>query len=1203
MPTLEELRRQRQERMKPVAATPIEETPQEAPKVDVGEPQGTDFNWQKPADKFEQPEWQAARQNPQLLSAIKRYAKNVENEDFSSDDQAFDWFVGDRRWKDSNTMSTLKELNYVKGTFGAKYASEEDLQDLATIKSEWDKLPGGFTRIARGEIAGGAGAILENIAKGTVDPSIILGGLGGKAVGAAVTRGGSAVAKQALKRTLQTSTAIATDATISAGADLAAQEVNVEAGLQDEINGWEALVAGGLGAALSAPGAISTFKPSANELKVDPLKAAEQAIRVDKERRVKGLESLFGDKGTGQVPDGRKLTTDDVDLMKQRNDPNYKPSEEDASFVDLGYDVDNLANVTRENINLARSIADTVPGISMSKDDFFKWWGKNNQRIIDFKAKHFNFADNKDFEINAKVFQETFPELFQSARRGEVSDKQTEKEALALAKGRSNEANAQAIINTPIGYAPNAAELQFGKLVLGGLRDDIQRLKQATLNIDAQKVDDAALDLMEEELNQKTTQYVNLLARQAGFESELGRGLRSVQVAPTDSTGKATKVGIKAVRTITGTAKTKEERAALLQDLGKALSMLDPENQQQLDLFVANLHQNKSNLSDVFYEMYYNWGLLSNPSTQVINLLGNMANLGLESTERGLAAAFTPGERMPAMYRFAGYGAGMWDAVKAGIRAYKTELPSDPQTRLENMDKHAIPSFRIMKNEKGGILPQVRKAGVGEQGWVLGGKQARIPGRFLLGVDDAMKLWHQRAYIYEQMYRAADAQGLKSNGDRKAFYKQFLANTPSEVLQGALEEGRRLTYTDKLGPGLRGFQQFVDAVPGGRLIIPFVRTPAKILNQAADMMSLPMVSDWLSTSRTASDWAAGGIDRKRAMARITMGYSLLGLGAYMAANGLATGSSPSDPGERETFNLNQIPWGVRAGNEWIQYNRFDPVAIPITFGVGLEKTLEAFAASGTGLAREESYLSTMAGFMSDAVLDKSFFQGVENVVGAIMEPERKFESFTKGVVRSFTPAITAGYARASDPRTTAPLTFMEVIQDRIGFEQRKKVPTKVDGFGRDVWIEVPGSYKGDDGAGSFVNRFINPFKAKSGANDPIANELYDLGVKLTPPRKKYKDIELDSEQTYILQKASGKMFYDILKNAMASPDWKDRSPAAKRLAIDTFKQLSSQYGQTMLEGVYPELVKRSITEDSDIKKLTAPTRSETLQYLKPNSKR
>ena len=1185
MPTIEDLRRQRKQRLD-AAPAPIAEI--ETPEANAPD-DGNDLTYDSPKLNLEQPEWQAARNNPLLMNSIKRYAKNTDNQDFSDDDKAFEWFVGDRRWKDSNVMSTLKELNFVKGGFGAKYAHKEDLEDLNVIKTEWDKLPGGFERIGRGEVLGGTGAILDNLWRGIVDPSILFGGLAGKAVGSLVVKSGAKeVTKQAVKRGLQTTAAITADAAVTGGANVAYQETNIEAGVggQTEVDEWQAMVAGTLGAVMSAPGSVMAFKPKGLD-NVDPVKAAEQARRAAEDIRTKDPDAnaLFGG-SKKTTPDGLKLSETDVELAKDMADPGRIAARDaEPSFVDLmdGGDPVNIANVTQDNINLAKSLADTVPGWNVP-ENFFKWWGGNAARVYKFKADHFpNIDDATDFDKMATALEREFPEVFKEERRGVVTDQQSRAEAARLTSGKTATELAEGLVNTPIGTAFNSSQTVASKMIINMLRDDIEATKKLLLTdntpLTAQQMDD---------VERKWELMGMAMAKYAGIRTEAGRSLRNVDV-PNSNYQRFLKAGSKAANVITGTAKSTKEREALLRDLGKAMSMLDEGDNLQLDLFVANLHQNKGSLGDKFYEMYYNWGLLSNPSTQVINFLGNTAHSVLENAERGIAAGFTPGERAPFIHRLAGYGGSLVDSVKLGFRTYLSELPSDPQTRLENMDKHAFSSWRFKEGK-------FEKAGVGEGGWVFGGKQARIPGRFLLGMDEFTKSLHQGAYIYEAAIREAQNQGITDKQARKEFLRKFRADVPPEVQQQALEESRRLTYTDKLGPGLRGFQQFIDDLPGGRIIIPFVRTPAKIIKQAADMLSIPGV---VSTERTAADFAEGGLQRKRALARVTLGYSLLGLGAMTAYMGNATGPSPSDPGERGSFDAYALPWSARVGNNWIQFNRFDPVAIPLTVGVGLEKTFEAFAASGTGAEREDSYLATMASFMSDALLDKSFFQGVENVVGAIMEPERRAESFAKGVVRSFTPAITAGFARAVDPRTTAPLTFQEVIQDRIGFDLRKKVPTKLDDFGREVHTEVPGTYKGDEGVGATINRFINPFKARSGGDDPVAAEVYELKVKLGWDTKRYKGVELDSAQQYVLRKATGQHFYNSVRHLQSLPEWKTLPKEAKRMFLDGAKENARFVGQAMLSGTYPELVRRGIMEDKDTKRLSGPTRSEIMEYMKP----
>lgn len=321
----------------------------------------------------------------------------------------------------------------------------------------------------------------------------------------------------------------------------------------------------------------------------------------------------------------------------------------------------------------------------------------------------------------------------------------------------------------------------------------------------------------------------------------------------------------------------------------------------------------------------------------------------------------------------------------------------------------------------------------------------------------------------------------------------------------------------------------------------------------------------------------------------------------MAANNLMTGAAPKDEGARRTFELNKLPWAVKLDNTWVQFNRFDPVAIPLTIGVGIEKTFEAFAASGTGLEREDAFMTTMTAMLSDALLDKSFFQGVENVVTAITEPERKLQSFGKGVVRSFVPAVTAGFARAVDPRTTAPVTFWEVIQDRIGFDAREKVPTAVNALGYEVPNEVYGSTEGETGIIHTINRWVQPFRARSGADDPLLNEIYDLGISLNPRRKKWKNVELNSQQQHAYAKAEGRTLRDTLRFVTSQPGWKDMPKETKRLFIEKAKDNAAKMGQLMMLATYPELYKQDMESNRTVEKLVAPTREEVKEKIAPRN--
>lgn len=350
------------------APAPAQPTPKTIPGA-LSEPEPNGFNWEKPkAIPDKMPEWREARENPQLLETIKRYAKNIEGKSFASDEEAFDWYVSDRRWVDATTQYTLRELNYAKGWFGSKYAKQEDLQDLAYLRSEWDKLPGGFARIGKGDFVGGADAILKNVARGFVDVTVFLGvaGRAGKAAGALATKAlsGSAMSatkKATINKASQVGGAVLADASITGGLNAAYQETNVEAGIQDEVDGWEVIKAGAIGGLVSAPGAYMALTPTSARGKVDPKVALEQAKRTITERRTAGLPGLYGPDGTEgslTLPDGRKLLLTDIELAqdpKALTMPTGAAPAASAATPETPIDVD-FSNFSRA---LAKDVAKT----------------------------------------------------------------------------------------------------------------------------------------------------------------------------------------------------------------------------------------------------------------------------------------------------------------------------------------------------------------------------------------------------------------------------------------------------------------------------------------------------------------------------------------------------------------------------------------------------------------------------------------------------------------------------------------------------------------------------------------------------------------------------------------------------------------------------------------------------------------------------
>ena len=270
-----------------------------------------------------------ARQDQELLSAVKRYAAKTENKVFKDDEEAFDWFVSDRRWKDSNTASMLIELNRVKGGVGTRNINEDDLADLSLIRERWDKMPNAFERILQGEVAGGFGAIAENVGKAILDPSMLVGGLAGRFGGYVTKKIAAGTVSKGFERGVKIGSAVTTEAALSGGFEAGIQEVEMDLGLRQEKSTGQIALAAGLGGLLSAPGYLGVQFGNVSRDPTD-VKQIQDALEETKKLledpdSVKQLRAALADSeefpGKLELPGGEKVR---IQNLKQVHMPKIK---------------------------------------------------------------------------------------------------------------------------------------------------------------------------------------------------------------------------------------------------------------------------------------------------------------------------------------------------------------------------------------------------------------------------------------------------------------------------------------------------------------------------------------------------------------------------------------------------------------------------------------------------------------------------------------------------------------------------------------------------------------------------------------------------------------------------------------------------------------------------------------------------------------
>ena len=1136
----------------------------------------------------------------EFIAAAKRYYWNRQDESFGvgeeSDKAVADYFISDQRWIASNTFRAGERLAYITNAFGDG-ASDDDMQDLGIMLDRWDRLPDFIERVGDGDVVGAFGAVASNLWRGAVDPTMYAGSILGKAAAGKVI--GEGIKEVARRRMVQVGTSLVTDAALTGGFDYLSQQIQVKAGLRDEVNMWQAATVGALGGAMSGAGAYYLAAPVKPKFK-NALEAAQQAIIGEEKLRGKvqasASEVVLG--GTKQKVKDAIGEANEVLVGK----PIARAVDaEDAFPITNGksFAADNV-NRWREVVSEAEAPQGTMTSMTHLLSDIDPSLGTVAPEVAEQTLRAGRELQNKslsgEFSIESFSPEELIAEIrvlfkpiMDHNKRGVVSKAETIANANAKIKASGGDAVGMVAGRKP-GDPIIAEDVIIAKIAANALMTKAQGIRRQMATATGDDLDNLAL-----QYGESFTAALDVARKGDAMVSEAGRALNAskFEVAVENfafSTAKNIRKTLDSAMGLTKNTISKAERTAMDREYAHALSMLDPNNKLQHELFMSNLEN--ADLKGMFWETWYN-SLLSGPATMGINTIGNMATGALDNLERLVAgtakAAFGGDTAMlrESVGQIIGQAAAMKDAFQVAARTYMTELPFDPKTRLEGQNTASIASYWLNPNRTG-IKDMFRSVGKGEGG--IGGRQIRIPGRILMATDDFFKIIHTRGYMYSQGIKEADALGLKGKDLVKFISEDFMprAVADSGMMKRAVEHGRRLTYTEDPGAVGRAISTIAEEVPGARLFLPFVRTPANILRFAAER--IPGIH---RMSRTAADLKAGGEVAALGYSRLALGTATMSIGAMMAYNGSVIGPAPTDPALRNTFDTaNKMPWSVKVGDQWIQWNRLDPIAIPFAMGAGMKSILDAAVSDED----KQSVAEAAVVLLSDAMLDKSWFQGVQNVVGAMADPNRKGHALGMSVSRTTVPSVMAAATRAYNPVTTAPMTVVEAIQDRARFD-RGEVAPKVNALGFESEYEVAGTGKGDRGVLSSVNRMVNPFKAKTAIHEGVSAALEELRYGLAKPSKRQFGINLSSGQYYTYSKARGNHMYNIMKWAVESPNWDKLHKGQQRDMFDYAKKEASAIAAQALLFGYPETFGAKFRDTKQFKNYSKLTKKEVEMRL------
>lgn len=441
-----------------------------------------------------------------------------------------------------------------------------------------------------------------------------------------------------------------------------------------------------------------------------------------------------------------------------------------------------------------------------------------------------------------------------------------------------------------------------------------------------------------------------------------------------------------------------------------------------------------------FMKTFYNV-LLSNPKTVVKKLASDagqaMWNLATTYSAENFGSGAVPQGETSAL--FWGYMNSFKDAVRMAGKGLKSG-ESQFYNEFQSMD--AVGKYRIsmLANATPEALA-TEDAGAGAVQYLKGA----LPTSWIGAADDFAKYWNYRAEIGRLAYRSIAQSGLEPGSEEFATkLAQTLDNVPFGIHQEALTNTLKTTFQEPLSGLARTVQQLADKInlplphtdvqiPLGRILLPFVKIPANIARWS--YYNSPLAAAF-PNSTIKAEMAAGGATRDLAIAKIGLGSVVSLSVADMALNNVITGKGPTDPQLQRAWRAaGNEPYSIqlsKLGGPFkdappIGYNQIEPfgqLASTIADSFGIMK----FAKDD---GRDNVAASLIFG-VGNAMLSKTYMQGVADFFEAMNSPERDGQKFIDNLITSLTiPQGVKGMAKGFDEWQRAHYGLMDGIESYL----------------------------------------------------------------------------------------------------------------------------------------------------------------------------
>lgn len=390
---------------------------------------------------------------------------------------------------------------------------------------------------------------------------------------------------------------------------------------------------------------------------------------------------------------------------------------------------------------------------------------------------------------------------------------------------------------------------------------------------------------------------------------------------------------------------------------------------------------------------WYN-SVLSGTATVIRAGAGNFNSFLATPVATGMSGLFKGDVRMMkagvAAYR--GITDSVWDALKVArdTASLNEGLMADAKYIVElQADNTNLVALRTSLEASGDYSPAqdlalrwLEGSAAFNQSWL-----GSFPERFMLGIDDFTKVISSRAKIaMDASYQAFNEGGTKADFER--VYADMKAKRITDTFEikddDLFDYAKMATFQGDPGGLVKGLELMTEALPPLKLLVPFVRTPAEVMNYQWEL--LPVLNNLSHRYRRIMKLKPGdeGFDpvlRAEMEGRQAVGAMAVTAATIAAWEGTITGNGPPPGPQRQLWLQENRPKSIKTPFGWVSYAPIDPMQAWLALSCDVVDLIKM------GHADEAEKVQSMLAFgFAMSITDRSMLQGVAGL-GAFLNPK------------------------------------------------------------------------------------------------------------------------------------------------------------------------------------------------------------------------